>query len=67
MNLFRSLGWFELLIILAVVILIFGPGRIGKVAGELGEGIRNFRQGISGDGEEAGEEAESEESSESAE
>lgn len=64
MNLFRSLGWFELLIILAVVILIFGPGRIGKVAGELGEGIRNFRQGISGDDEEAEAESESEETSE---
>ena len=64
MNLFRSLGWFELLIILAVVILIFGPGRIGKVAGELGEGIRNFRRGISDDVEGAEEEPESEEPSE---
>jgi sec-independent protein translocase protein TatA len=52
------------LIILAVVILIFGPGRIGKVAGELGEGIRNFRQGISGDDEGAEEESEAEETSE---
>lgn len=62
MNLFRSLGPIELLIILAIIILIFGPGRLGKVAGELGEGIRNFRRGLSGDDEAEGEtEAESEE------
>jgi sec-independent protein translocase protein TatA len=44
------------LIILAIIILIFGPGRLGKVAGELGEGIRNFRRGLSGDDKEAEEE-----------
>jgi sec-independent protein translocase protein TatA len=52
-NIFRQLGPIELLIILAIVILIFGPGRLGKVAGELGRGIRSFRKGISGDEEEA--------------
>ncbi|MBN1177627.1 MAG: twin-arginine translocase TatA/TatE family subunit [Anaerolineae bacterium] len=51
MNLFRSLGPVELLIILAIVILIFGPGRLGKVAGELGKGIRDFRKGLSGGNE----------------
>jgi sec-independent protein translocase protein TatA len=45
-------GFPELLIILVVVVLLFGPGRIGKVAGELGKGIRSFRDGITGkDGE----------------
>ncbi len=47
----------ELLIILVVVVLLFGPGRIGKVAGEIGKGIRNFREGISGDNEKADEES----------
>jgi sec-independent protein translocase protein TatA len=56
MNLFRQLGPFELLIILAIVILIFGPGRLGKIAGEMGKGIRNFREGLAGDEEEAEEE-----------
>lgn len=42
----------ELLVILAIVILIFGVGRISKVAGELGRGIRAFKQGLSGEGEE---------------
>ena len=43
---FAQLGSTELLIILAVVILIFGAGRIGKLGGELGSGIRAFRKGI---------------------
>lgn len=36
----------ELLIILLVIVLLFGPGRIGKIAGELGNGIRSFRDGL---------------------
>jgi len=43
---FAQLGSTELLIILAVMILIFGVGRIGRLGGELGSGIRAFRQGI---------------------
>jgi sec-independent protein translocase protein TatA len=44
-----DLGAPELLIILVLVILLFGVGRIGKIAGELGKGIREFRQGLQGD------------------
>lgn len=40
------LGAPELLIILGIIILLFGPGRIGNVAGELGKGIRAFREGL---------------------
>ncbi len=43
------LGPTELIIILVVVLLLFGPGRIGKIAGELGKSIRNFRDGLAGD------------------
>ena len=46
---FARLGPTELIIILVIVILVFGPGRIGKVAGEIGKSIRSFREGISGD------------------
>lgn len=42
----RLPGGSEWIIILVVVLLLFGPGRIGKIAAELGEGIRNFRDGL---------------------
>lgn len=40
------LGPMELTIILVIIVLLFGVGRIGKIAGELGSGIRNFREGL---------------------
>jgi sec-independent protein translocase protein TatA len=40
------MGTTELMIILVIVILFFGIGRIGKIAGELGSGIKAFREGI---------------------
>ena len=46
------LGPTELIIILVIVILLFGVGRIGKISKELGSGIRAFREGIKGDDEE---------------
>lgn len=42
-----GLGTTELIIILVIVILLFGVGRIGKIAGELGKGVREFKNGIS--------------------
>lgn len=44
--LFRDFGVPELLIILVIIVLLFGPGRIGKIAGELGKGIKSFRDGL---------------------
>jgi sec-independent protein translocase protein TatA len=49
---FRNLAGPELLILLVIVVLVFGVGRITKIAGELGGGIRAFRKGLSGDDEE---------------
>ena len=43
---FKSIGPTELIIILVIIILLFGVGRIGKIAGELGSGIRAFRKGL---------------------
>jgi len=50
---FRSIGPLELLIILGIVLLIFGVGRISKVGGELGKGIRAFREGLAGKGDDS--------------
>ena len=41
-----SLGPTELIIILVIVIVLFGVGRIGKIAGEMGSGIKAFREGL---------------------
>jgi sec-independent protein translocase protein TatA len=43
-----KLGGMEWVIILVIVILLFGPGRIGKISGELGRSIKSFREGLSG-------------------
>ena len=43
----------EWIVILLIVILVFGPGRIGKVAGEIGKSIKSFREGLSGGEDEA--------------
>ncbi len=46
-----DLGPTELIIILLIVILVFGVGRISKLGEDLGKGIRAFRKGISGEDE----------------
>ena len=43
MGLPRGAEW---IIILIIVILVFGIGRLGKIGGELGSAIRQFREGL---------------------
>jgi len=64
MEIFRDFGAPELLIILVIILLLFGPGRIAKAAGELGKGIRSFREGLSGKSEEKKDDEEKSKSSE---
>lgn len=45
------LGPLEIVIILGVVLLLFGAGRIADIGKGLGEGIRNFKKGIKDDDE----------------
>ncbi len=60
-----KLGGMELIIILVIVLLLFGPGRIAKIAGELGRGIRSFKDGVNVVKEDEGETKKEEESKES--
>ena len=57
-----DLGIPELIIILVIVVLLFGPGRLSKIAGELGKGIKSFRENISGDQKKQEEEKKDDES-----
>ncbi len=41
-----DIGPTELIIILAIVVILFGVGRVGKIGGELGNAIRQFREGL---------------------
>ena len=36
----------ELFLLLGIIILVFGVGRLGKLGGELGSAIKNFREGL---------------------
>jgi len=51
----------EWIIILVIVILLFGPGRIGKIAGEIGRSIKSFREGLGNKEEDAVDKPEGEE------
>ncbi len=41
-----NFGPTELIIILVIVILLFGVGRVGRIGGELGSAVANFRKGL---------------------
>ncbi|MCF8053953.1 MAG: twin-arginine translocase TatA/TatE family subunit [Deltaproteobacteria bacterium] len=47
-----GLGMQELVIILIIVLIIFGAGKLPSVFSALGKGIRNFKQAATGSGEE---------------
>ncbi len=53
-----QLGPMELVIILVIILIVFGVGRLPEVGGALGRGIREFRRAASGQEseEETGEE-----------
>ncbi|HEX9830411.1 MAG TPA: twin-arginine translocase TatA/TatE family subunit [Thermodesulfobacteriota bacterium] len=41
-----GLGWGELIIILVILLLIFGPSRLGDLGSALGKGIKGFRKAM---------------------
>ena len=52
-----GMGVPELLIILAVILLIFGPKNLPKLGSALGKTVKNLREGIGGDKKDTEEEA----------
>ena len=53
MGFIKGIGPMELIIILVIVIIIFGVGRLTEIGGALGKGIREFRKASSDDATEA--------------
>jgi sec-independent protein translocase protein TatA len=41
-----GLGTSEMLIILVLVLIIFGAGKLPQVGSALGKGLRNFKEGV---------------------
>jgi sec-independent protein translocase protein TatA len=53
-----GMGLQELVIILVIALVIFGPSKLPQIGSGLGKAIRDFRKGVSGDdSEKATEEA----------
>ena len=53
---FSRIGPWEIILILVVVLIIFGAGKLPQVGSALGKGIRSFKKGASGDENEEEEE-----------
>ena len=49
-----GLGIQELLVILLIVLIVFGAGKLPQIGGGLGKAIRDFKKAISGDEPEDG-------------
>ena len=46
-----GLSFSHLLLVLLIVLIVFGRGRIAGVMGEIGKGVRSLREGLKGDDE----------------
>lgn len=53
---FRSIGWQELMIVLVIVLLLFGPKRLPQLGKTLGKTMKSIRDGVEGKLEEGDEE-----------
>lgn len=48
---FGHFGWQEIVLILLIIIILFGASRIPSIMKAMGKGVKEFKQGISGDEE----------------
>ncbi|WP_025898672.1 twin-arginine translocase TatA/TatE family subunit [Sneathiella glossodoripedis] len=50
-----SIGPWQIILILVIVLIIFGAGKLPRVAGDLAKGIKNFKSGMNEDDKETSE------------
>jgi len=55
---FRNFGWPEIVLILVIVLIVFGVGKLPQVGGAIGKAIRNFRAAQKGELDEEDKEVE---------
>ena len=48
-----SIGPWQIILILVIVLIIFGAGKLPRVAGDLAKGIKNFKSGMNEDDKES--------------
>lgn len=46
-------SWFQILIVIVLLVLLFGRGKISDLMGDVAKGIKSFKKGISEDEEKA--------------
>ncbi len=45
-------GWWQILVVLVLVVLLFGRGRIADLMGDVAKVIKSFQSGLADEGEE---------------
>lgn len=44
-------GFWQIVIILLIVLILFGAGKLPQIMGDLGKGLRSFKDGLKGEDE----------------
>jgi len=44
-------GFWQIILILLIVLILFGAGKLPQIMGDLGKGLRSFKDGIKGEDE----------------
>jgi len=49
-----GLGPGEIILLLVIVLVVFGAGKLPQIGSSLGKGLKNFRKSVKGDDEDEG-------------
>lgn len=44
-----GLSLWHIIVVLVIILIFFGPGKLPQLFGDLGKGLRNFKEGLKGD------------------
>lgn len=49
------ISFWHILVVLVIILIVFGAGKLPRVMGEMGKGIRSFKDGLEGKDKDDGE------------